>query len=975
MKKFIRLLLFFVPLALLVWWLFVPREQATDDATRTDNLAQMMYTDIFAGVDYNPDVPPFTEGWVSESDYLQLRDAATGRMRGVPYDLPYDARSLALEQMIQQEAVSPFGPTTWQFVGPAPLPNGQTTSVATPVSGRTIAIAVHPTDPNKVYVGTAQGGLYRSLDGGTTWTQLMDSAMSLAIGAITIDPADPTRLFVGTGENSNSADSFFGVGMYIITNAETSPLLSGPFNQDGGGNDVFSKRSISKIIVDPTNSNILYIATARGVGGIGATTPPTVPVMGIYKSTNALSASPTFSLINVTPSGDKRLMDMVLDPNDATRNTLLVSVIDPGAIGAGESGIYRTSDLQTATPTFTRVFTPTSSSRIEFSVAGTNYVAAVGENITGNQNGRVYVSNNGINWTVVAGGGNFCGGQCWYDIAVAVDPLNPQIIHLGGAANSGGARVMVRSSDGGATFVSVDTGMHADTHAATIAPSNPNIVYVGSDGGIWKSTDRGITYTSLNNTGFSATQFMGLELHPTDPYFMIGGTQDNGTPCYGECGGNPSQSWIRADWGDGGYAVIDQNATDTSDVTMYHTYFNQTGALIGYGRVTNTAQAQDGNWNFRGCGGAPNGISCADAVRFYAPMERGPGNPNTLYFGTDKLYRSSDEGVTMVAVSQDFNTLPNDTAVASAIAIGPSNDNVRILGLTDGRVFATSTGSTTLVEVTPPTTPNPTTFDVGAAAIHPTNPDIAYVTYSGFFGTAGFNVWKTTNLSAGAGATWTASASGIPDVPINAIAIHPYQPNMVFVGTDIGVYASMDSGATWAPFGTGMPRVAVFGLEIHPLTLMLRAATHGRGIWEAALPTGTANLSLSMMVDNDMPAQGEQINFTVTITNNGNGPAAYGVLTDTLPSGLTFVGPVTITPVNAGVPGSAPSVATNVKVLPGQTVTIAFVVQVDNNAPLGLLTNTVQLAATNQTGVLTASATINVQEGTQYNYLPFLFRE
>ncbi len=971
MKKFMRLLLFFVPLALLVWWLFVPREQAADDATRTDNLAQMMYTDIFAGVDYNPDVPPFTEGWVSESDYLQLRDAATARMRGVPYDLPYDARSLALNQMMQQEAFSPFGTATWQFVGPAPLPNGQTTNVATPVSGRTIAIAVHPTDPNKVYVGTAQGGLYRSLDGGATWTAMMDSAMSLAVGAITIDPADPTRLFVGTGENGNSCESYFGVGMYIITNAETSPVLSGPYNQDGGGSDVFSKRAISKIIVDPTNSNTIYVATARGIGGIGCSGPAgTLPTMGIYRSNNALSANPTFSLINVAPSGDKRILDMVLDPNDATRNTLLAAVMETATTGpTGEGGIYRTTNFQSGTPTFTRVFTPTTNARIEFSVAGTNYVAAVGENITGSQNGRVYVSTNGINWSVVAGGANFCGGQCWYDIAVAVDPLNAQIIHLGGASNSGGARVMVRSSDGGGTFSQVDTGMHADTHAATIAPSNPNVVYVGSDGGIWKSTDRGLTYTSVNNSGFSATQFMGLELHPTDPYFMIGGTQDNGTPCYGECAGNPSQSWIRADWGDGGYAVIDQNATDTSDVTMYHTYYNQTGSLIGYGRVTNTAQAQDGNWSFRGCGGVGNGISCADAVRFYAPMERGPGNPSTLYFGSDKLYRSSDEGLTMVAVSQDFNI------AASAIAIAPSNDNVRILGLTNGQVFATSTGSTTLVEVTPPTTPNPTTFDVGAAAIHPTNPDIAYVAYSGFFGTAGFNVWKTTNLSAGAGATWTASASGIPDVPINAITIHPYQPNMVFVGTDIGVYASLDGGATWAPFGTGMPRVAIFGLEIHPLTLVLRAATHGRGIWEAGLDVGTANLSMDMAVSNDMPAQGEAIIYTVTITNSGNGPAAYGVLTDTLPAGLTFVGPVTITPVSAGVPGSAPSVATNVKVLPGETVTIAFGVQVDSSAPLGILINTVELAATNQTGVLSASATINVQEGTQYNYLPFLFRE
>jgi hypothetical protein len=158
MKKLTRLLLFFVPLGILIWWLFVPQNRAADEATRTDNLAQMMYNDIFAGVDYNPDVPPFAEGLVDESQYLQWRGDAIARMRGVPYDLPYDARALALEQMGQQEAAaSPLGPPVWQFVGPAPLPNGQTTSVATPVSGRTIAITVHPHQPRHRLRGHSPG--------------------------------------------------------------------------------------------------------------------------------------------------------------------------------------------------------------------------------------------------------------------------------------------------------------------------------------------------------------------------------------------------------------------------------------------------------------------------------------------------------------------------------------------------------------------------------------------------------------------------------------------------------------------------------------------------------------------------------------------------------------------------------------------------------------------------------------------------
>lgn len=830
-KNLIRLVFFIVPLLFLGYWLFWPGGFSAHDPLARSGLAPGIYTNLYAGKDYNPDVPPFAEHLVDESLYLQMRDTAVAQMRGLPYDLPYDARVLALEQMQQQASGRApfFGTPTWNFVGPAPMPNGQTNTQSAPVSGRTIAIAVHPTNSDIAYVGTAQGGLYRTLDGGQTWTPLMDNALSLAIGAITIDPTDSTRLFIGTGENSNSCDSYAGVGLYIITNAETTANLAGPYNQNSVGANVLGKRSVGEILVDPVDPNKILLAMGGGIGGIGCSTPAAAPTRGLYRSTNVLSASPTFEYVPVSASTDKRVIDLLYDPNDVTHGTVLATVLDATTTTTGEAGIYHTTDVWAVTPIFTRVYTPitstsSESARIELSTNGSVFVAGTGEG-----GGKIIKSPDGITWTAVTGGTGFCSPQCWYDMGIAVDPDDSNIIHVGGAFNT----VFIRSTNGGTSFSPVDVGLHADSHVVTVAPSNPNIVYLGSDGGIWRSTNRGASYTSLNNSGFSATQFMGIELHPVDPDFMIGGTQDNGTPCYGECGGNANQTWIRADWGDGGYAVIDQNATNTSDVTIYHTYYNQTNNLIGYGRITNTASASDGSWVFFGCGGTANGISCADAVRFYAPLERGPGNPNTLYFGTSKLYRSSNEGVTMTAVSQNLG------AAASAIAIAPANDNVRLVGLTTGQVFATSTGSSTLVDVTPPTSPFPTTFDVGAAAIDPTNSAIAYVTYSGYFGTPGFNVWKTTNLSAGASATWTASANGLPDVPINAIVIHPTQPNLVFVGTDIGVYASTDGGATWLPFGTGLPQVAIFGLEIHPVTFMLRAATHGRGIWETSLDTTT----------------------------------------------------------------------------------------------------------------------------------------
>src|SRR5580765_3752618 len=219
------------------------------------------------------DIPAFARGSVDPEQYLRMRNAHNRRLRGLmdPAFQP-DRRNGAIwvmqnrEKQIQDAAangtgdpnfVGPITPDApapalpasllapWTPLGPAPIPNGQTTGVSQAVSGRVTVIAVHPTNENIVYVGTAQGGLYRSLNGGTSWTPLMDNALSLAIGYIALDPLDPTTLVIGTGEGNLSADSFFGVGVYVIKNADTTPQLLGPFNNDHTNNDLFTGRAIT----------------------------------------------------------------------------------------------------------------------------------------------------------------------------------------------------------------------------------------------------------------------------------------------------------------------------------------------------------------------------------------------------------------------------------------------------------------------------------------------------------------------------------------------------------------------------------------------------------------------------------------------------------------------------------------------------------------------------------------------------------
>src|SRR6266404_328138 len=269
----------------------------------------------------------------------------------------------------------PTAAPSWVPLGPAPIPNGQTepadangiSLTQAPVSGRTISIAIDPTDANTAYVGTAQGGLYRTTNGGSTWTPLLDNALSLAVGSIVFDPTDTTynTVLVGTGESNFSGDSYAGVGVYKITGAKgASPMLSGPYNQDAAsGFDIMTHRGAPGLAVDPNNHNVVYVGTATGQQGIGPQppTPGSAPNRGLYRSTNFFSGTPTFTKIPMLGAlepvpPDYRVTSIVYEPGSSDR--MFVGIAD--ASGNNDplyyGGIYYTTNASVANPTFTRVF-------------------------------------------------------------------------------------------------------------------------------------------------------------------------------------------------------------------------------------------------------------------------------------------------------------------------------------------------------------------------------------------------------------------------------------------------------------------------------------------------------------------------------------------------------------------------------------------------------------------------------------------
>ncbi len=781
--------------------------------------------------DSDPDLPSGKTD-IGKQEYRRLRDEYFAALRGLD-TAEADSRAKAIRETEEAEKSLAAAPdselapsaASWRPIGPAPIPNGQTVGRSDPVSGRTVALAVHPTNPDIVYAGTAQGGLYRTLNGGTTWIPLIDGALSLAAGAVSIAPSDPSIVYVGTGESSLSGDSFFGAGLYRINNADTAnPVVSGPFTRDGVNADVLTGRGTGRIVVHPSDPNTIFVTTVSGTAGLGSTTGATFPPRGLYRSTNAGSANPVFQRLTVSAASvDRPILDAVIEPGEPSR--MFVSLVD--STGANDGGVYFTTNALDASPTFTRILTTGVGSelgRTELAIQRTantvNVYAAAGTG-AGTVFKAVYDSTApGTPTFATSLDNNFCSGQCFYDQAIATDPNDPNRVYLGGSP----VLPFGISTTGGASFTSSSIGLHVDTHAIAVAPSNTNIVYFASDGGVWRSADRGVNWVSQNNSTFSATQFQSVAVHPRDRNYTLGGTQDNGTNFLFPDG----VTWRNSRGGDGGPVQIDSNSASPTSLVAYHTFFNATGSQIGFERATTTQSTGNPLWaGFFGCSGgvSNNGINCSDLTLFYAPMVLGPNaagsTGNTVYFGTDRLYRSINQGTTMTAVSQGLGVR------VSAIGISPQNDDVRLIGTTNGLIFYSNTAAaTTMTNITGSI---PARY-VGRIVIDPTNANTAYVALGGF-GIPGRHVMKTTNLNAPT-PTWTDSGSGIPDVPTNGLVIDPANAQTIYAGTDIGVFRSIDGGASWTPFSFGLPRVSVFEIVFQPTSRVLKIATHGRGIWE-----------------------------------------------------------------------------------------------------------------------------------------------
>ena len=799
----------------------------------------------------------------------------------------------------------------WTLLGPNPEGNAAAEDNVTKnaESGRILDLSIHPTNPKIIYFGAADGGLYRSLDGGDNIAEMQlppppgPIGQSQAVSAIAISLADPDTLFVGTGQSANANNSFAGVGLYVIKSASGTFSLTGPFNLDANGKDVFTGGAISRIVATP-DGNTIFVSTGgepyAGIDNFGAGSP-TPPLQGLYRSTNIAGGTPTFT--RLTGEQPTKIVDMVAEPGNPAHLIYYAT-----SVSGNGGGIWVTKNALDEMPTFTQTLTVKDgvNGKLAINKVGTVVtVLLVTDETPAGVKGMLRVSSDGGDtWVAVPAANGFGGSNG--NIAVGIDPTNASIFYLGGASagSEPTVRVVTETVDGGLNFtpgsIGFIQGLHPDSQLIRVAPSDPTIVYHGGDGGLWR-TDKGgvdwktaapIVWTDLNSAALTLTQFNSLTSHPKIRSFIFGGAQDNGSPLL-----RPDGKWVEYVGGDGGAAVMDQTATDTSDVTVYHCYTNSSGAikLERCDILANGSPGPAGNTEL----GAANGIGQTDKVLFYNPMALGPGSPNVLYFGTDRLYRSTNRG-------DNFTLVGSTGAVdggseVTAIGISPQDDNVRIIATKSGKIFATTTGGT-FNDVSITLNGTAVTNYPARVVIDPNNKTTAYVAFNGF-GLPNAHVFKTTNLDTAA-PTWTASGQGIPDLAVNALAVDPADSTHIYAGTDQGVYNSTDGGQTWAVYGTGLPVMAVFDLSIQSAFNVLRAATYGRGAWEiplaptgnapvvAAAPVAVAFVPGTLTASGPVGLSGSTVDFTLTLPQASSQPVTVNFSTSdgSAVAGVSYTG-------------------------------------------------------------------------------------
>ncbi len=634
----------------------------------------------------------------------------------------------------------------WVSLGPTP---GEYFNYGN-ISSRIVSGTYDPINPSIIYIGPANGGVWKSTDAGISWMPLTDQEASLSMGAIEVDPTNTNIIYAGTGEATYSGVSYYGRGLLKSTDAGNTwtNITSG----------LPSSTYFSRIKIRPGNSAQLLAALGNN---------------GLYRSTNAG--------VTWTQILTGRIDDIVFCPTGDTAF----------AVG-GSNGLRRSINGGSSFSPFGTGLATGTRTHFDLCLSNPAYIyAAVYSSIV-----NLYKSTDkGANWTQLTTTSEFQnqGGQAWYDLYLRVNPKNPNKVYVG--------TIDVFRSTDGTNFTNITNGysggsVHVDQHFLFFHPTVENTFFVCNDGGIWKTINNGDAFTNLNQN-LTLTQFYRITASPFQSSRILGGTQDNGTQqTYS------SLNWSAAFGGDGGEVCF--NPFNSSFILGE----SQNGGLV---RTTNGGSS----WQ-----NATTGINTGESVSWVAPIIAHPSTSGTFYTARQKVYQSTNNGGSWLPISANVN----GTAAVREMTISKSSPSI-MFATSGSSVFKSIDAGITWTSVTSGL-PNRT---ITSVSIYPTDANLVFLTFSGF---GAGKVYKSSN----GGSTWVSISGNLPDTPINDIFIYPNNPgnpNTFFVATDIGIFVTENDGINWAEISTSMPNTVVMHLDYSPGNQMLRAGTHGRGVFEA----------------------------------------------------------------------------------------------------------------------------------------------
>ncbi|MDG2014973.1 MAG: hypothetical protein P8J33_15825, partial [Pirellulaceae bacterium] len=716
------------------------------------------------------------------------------------------------EKHMQMAADSDFAGTKWRFIGPEVM------------SGRVTDLAIPNGQPFTFYAATASGGLWKTTNEGTTWDPIFDDAPSASVGAVTTCPTQPETVWVGLGESNIFRSSMSGTGVY---------------RSDDGGETWEHKgladtHHIARILVHPSDPDTVYVAAS------GHEYTPNEE-RGIYKTVDG--GKTWEKQLYIAP--DIGAIDLVMHPKKP--DTLVASMwnrtrhawSDP--VPGPDDGLFKTVDggknwekLETGLPpseTTGRIGLAVSQSNpdVIYALMDNHQIAREAEEGEKDNYGRqrqavkkgaeIYRSDDaGKTWKLTHGEDRLMkrlfSTYGWVFGQIRVDPNDENTIYAMGIP-------LIKSSDGGKTFENLAfSGLHGDHHAMWINPDNSDHIINGNDGGINISYDQGETWKNLEN--LPVVQFYNVEVDNAEPFRVYGSIQDNNSwrgPSNYRPGRSMRTGWERIPGGEASTMAVDPK----DENTFYSEGF--------YGSIQRTDLKAAKTKSIK-----PKAEEGAPALRgqWLAPFILSPHNSNIVYHGMQYVFRSLDQGETWERISDDltFNDPERQGnisyATLTALSESPKKFGLLYAGTDDGRLHVTKNGGVQWEEINNGI-PHKWVSRVVASKY---DEGSVYLTMNGKRDNDfQVYVYKSDNH----GKTWQDIGQGIPGGPVNVIFEDPSKPGLLYVGTDCGVYVTLDDGKNWQVLGSNLPVTFVHDLALQERENVLVAATHGRGMYTLRL--------------------------------------------------------------------------------------------------------------------------------------------